>query len=179
MLKRKTTGYSKIHDFCTLARKDGLNWAWIDTCCIDKRSSAELTQSINSMFAWYGKAHTCYAYLKDVGPQKKWRESGWWQRGWTLQELIASPNVIFCNQHWHKFGTKAEMAKQIEIITGIPSAVLLDESNSMRYCIAQRMSWAVGRDTTWIEDRAYSLMGLFRINMPLLYGEGEKAFQRL
>ena len=175
-LKRDTPGYSKIRNFCRVARKDGLEWAWVDTCCIDKRSSAELTQSINSMFAWYSKATTCYVYLKDIGPQTNWKKSEWWRRGWTLQELIASTHIVFCNQDWQKLGTKVEMATNIEKITNIPTAVLLNEKVCTQYCVAQRMSWAAGRHTTRIEDRAYSLMGLFRINMPLLYREGTKAF---
>ena len=97
----------------------------------------------------------------------------------TLQELIASPNVVFCDQGWYQFGSKTKMAKKIERITGIPRAVLLDESASMRCCVAQKMAWAANRKTTRIEDRAYSLLGLFRINMPLLYGKGARAFQRL
>ena len=178
-LKGGTPGYNKIRNFCRIARGDGFDWAWVDTCCIDKRSSAELTQSINSMYSWYRSANTCYAYLKDVGPQRDWERSEWWHRGWTLQELIASTHVVFYNQHWHKIGTKADLATRIERITGIPKEVLLNERACLRYCVAQRMSWAAGRYTTCIEDRAYSLMGLFRINMPLLYGEGTKAFQRL
>lgn len=178
-IKDGTSGYEKIRNFCRIARNDGFDWVWIDTCCIDKRSSAELTQSINSMYSWYRQANTCYAYLKDVNRQRDWERSEWWHRGWTLQELIASTHVVFYNQHWHKIGTKAGLTKQIEGITGIPEEVLSNERVCMRYCVAHRMSWAAGRYTTCIEDRAYSLMGLFRVNMPLLYGEGVKAFQRL
>jgi hypothetical protein len=177
--KQGASGYVKIRNFCEIARGDGFDWAWIDTCCIDKRSSAELTQSINSMYSWYRNANTCYAYLRDVGPQIGWESSEWWRRGWTLQELIASTHVVFYNQHWQKIGTKADLAPRIERITSIPKEVLLNERLCLQYCVAQKMSWAAGRHTTCIEDRAYSLLGLFRINMPLLYGEGTKAFQRL
>ena len=178
-LKDGTPGREKIRNLCRLARNEGLEWAWIDTCCIDKRSSAELSEGINSTFSWYRKAKTCFAYLKDVGPEKTWEESEWWQRGWTLQELLASPHVVFCDQRWHKFGTKAQMAKKIEKIFGIPYDVLTEPGAYMKCCVAQRMSWAAGRRTGIVEDRAYCLLGLFQINMPLLYGEGRKAFQRL
>lgn len=178
-LKKESSGYNKIVTFCDRAMALGLEWVWIDTCCIDKRSSAELSEAINSMFAWYQRADVCFAYLQDVKRPDKWQKSSWWHRGWTLQELIAPRKMIFCDRHWRDIGHREDMAEDIHKSTGIPVPVLSMPGMYKHFSVAQKMSWAANRVTTRIEDRAYSLLGLFHINMPLLYGEGKKAFQRL
>jgi hypothetical protein len=173
-------GYRKIRRACATAAKHGLQYIWVDTCCIDKTSSAELSEAINSMYRWYQESVVCYAYLADVpsGADPECLESEWFNRGWTLQELIAPPTVIFFDQSWHEIGTKSTLRSVISRITGIPVTVL--ESGDVESAsVAQRMSWASKRETTRVEDRAYSLMGLFGVNMPMLYGEGERAFIRL
>ncbi|KIM66753.1 hypothetical protein SCLCIDRAFT_62188, partial [Scleroderma citrinum Foug A] len=184
-------GYRKILDSCEQARKDGYRWLWVDTCCIDKRSSAELSEAINSMYRWYENAKVCYAYLHDVpGPSfptasdderypdfSGWPE--WFSRGWTLQELIAPSNVQFFNINWQSIGDKRMLALTLRNITGIPEDILTHGLHGNRLCVAQIMSWAARRKTTRVEDRAYSLMGLLEVNMPMLYGEGKKAFHRL
>ncbi|KAF2186629.1 HET domain protein [Zopfia rhizophila CBS 207.26] len=176
-------GYIKIKLCCDQAAKDGLQYVWVDTCCIDKSSSAELTESINSMYRWYQNAAVCYAYLFDVqslrvSNDSSFINSAWFTRGWTLQELIAPSNVEFYNSTWHKLGTKENLKDTISAITGIDIEVLrgVDPEN---FSIAKRMSWAFKRTTTKVEDVAYSLLGLFGVNMPMLYGEGERAFIRL
>ncbi|KAI6135427.1 heterokaryon incompatibility protein-domain-containing protein, partial [Pisolithus croceorrhizus] len=188
---RKRTGYQKIIESCKQAKQDGYEWLWIDTCCIDKRSSSELSEAINSMYRWYQNAQVCYAYLNDVDetvfPTKQdnskfdqsngWPE--WFMRGWTLQELIAPKQIEFFNKDWVFIGNKWRLAPMLENITGIPCEILRDGLGVMRLSVAQIMSWAANRKTTRMEDRAYSLMGLFGVNMPMLYGEGKKAFQRL
>jgi len=178
---RGKPGWDKIRQLCILARADGLAWAWIDTCCIDKRSSAELSESINSMFNWYRNAAVCYAYLNDCTGPNDWQRSSWWSRGWTLQELIAPRKVIFYDRTWNLVGTKWSLGSAIEAITGIPNIVLAGSEHRiyMHWSVAQKLSWAAGRKTSRIEDRAYSLLGLFHVHMPLLYGEGTKAFERL
>ncbi|KAI1312782.1 heterokaryon incompatibility protein-domain-containing protein [Xylaria venustula] len=184
---RKKAGFDKIVKCCETARNEGLGWAWIDTCCIDKTSSAELSEAINSMFKWYGTSTICYAYLSDVGvssdglvsSHSTWKESRWFTRGWTLQELIAPFEVILYDRNWKQLCTKRQLANELEERTGIPKNVLLNSSLIRENTVASRMSWAEHRRTTRIEDRAYSLLGLFDINMPLLYGEGKKAFARL
>jgi hypothetical protein len=171
-----------------VAAADGFDYIWIDTCCIDKTSSAELSEALNSMYRWYQEAGECYAYLADVphnsvnrvtgvtGPE--FRKSRWFTRGWTLQELIAPSSVIFLDSDWQEMGTKSNLQRDISEITGIPGNFLLGDD--LRHAsIAQRMSWASKRETTRIEDLAYCLMGLFGIYMPMLYGEGERAFIRL
>ena len=181
----------KIRRCCELAERHGLQWLWIDTCCIDKSSSAELSEAVNSMYRYYSLARICYAYLADV-PSSSDGEHGtssdhtyslrwttWNKRGWTLQELIAPRIVIFLSQSWEMLGSKADFAGILENATGIPARLLRLEASLRDFSIAQRMSWAAHRETTRVEDEAYCLLGIFDINMPTLYGEGRKAFQRL
>jgi len=175
---QKLPGYSKIRNCCSQAKLDGWQYVWIDSCCIDKTSSAELSESINSMYQWYKDAQVCYAYLADVRRGSKvkdsLRKSAWFKRGWTLQELLAPSIIVFFNSEWVDIGTKGSLAELISEITGIHDFVNFESA-----CVAQKMSWAAGRETTRVEDTAYSLLGLFDVNMPPLYGEGEKAFIRL
>ena len=183
----------KARRFCILAAKEGYEWAWFDTCCIDKTSSAELSEGINSMYSWYERSAICYAYLFDVrddddpfARNSDFRRSMWHKRGWTLQELIAPSSVVLLSCSWHPIGTKSALANLLVEITGVSRDVLLwgdsfsGSSWRTRVSVAQRMSWAAGRVTTRKEDRAYSLMGIFGVTMPVIYGEGgEQAFFRL
>ncbi|OTB17618.1 hypothetical protein K445DRAFT_382848 [Daldinia sp. EC12] len=177
-------GFCKIDSFCDQAGKNGIDWAWVDTCCIDKTSSQELSEAINSMFTWYQNSSVCYVYLHDYHQNSfdptSLRSCEWFYRGWTLQELIAPRKVEFYNSNWQHFGTKSNsnMCAEISAITGIDLEFLLGadlESAS----IAKKMSWASTRKTGRLEDMAYSLLGIFAISMPLLYGEGSEAFRRL
>ena len=187
---------SKIKNFCSFVGRqpyaDGsLEWVWIDTCCIDKNSSAEVSEAINSMFQWYERSELCCAYLSSVDAGPRWRAQGqqfqqspWFTRGWTLQELIAPRNVFFLDRQWNIIGERAELSAEISAITGIEEACLnLSEGRrqfiSYEVSIAAKMSWASKRTTGRIEDMAYCLLGIFDINMPLMYGEGKKAFMRL
>jgi hypothetical protein len=169
-------GYSKITGCCRQAALDGWQYAWVDSCCIDKSSSAELSEAINSMFEWYRDAQVCYAYLSDVGPEpgSTFEQSKWFTRGWTLQELLAPEMMVFFDRGWREIGTKLRMRKLIESVTGITHLINFEHAS-----VAQKMSWASRRETTRVEDQAYCLMGLFGVNMPPLYGEGQKAFLRL
>lgn len=179
--------YDKIRRCCQQARIDGYQYVWIDTCCIDQRSSSELSEAINSMFVWYKASSICYAYLHDVhhgsrDPRSKgspFRKSEWFRRGWTLQELIAPAKVTFFDADWNVIGEKTELAETIEAITRVDAAVLCGLVDLGKICIARKMSWAANRLTTKIEDRAYSLLGIFSVNMTTIYGEGKKAFLRL
>jgi hypothetical protein len=177
-------GYAKLNGACVQAESQGFRYVWIDTCCIDKSSSAELSEAINSMFRWYQDSTVCYAYLVDFESpcltyrQSRFRRSSWFSRGWTLQELIAPTVVIFYNNVWVEIGTKSSLCQLISEITLIPLAIL-NGANVNTASVAQRMAWASRRKTTRIEDEAYCLMGIFGINMPMLYGEGEAAFLRL
>ena len=188
-------GY-KIRESCRLAQSHGWKWIWIDTCCIDKTSSAELSEAINSMFRYYALSGICYAFLRDVHTMNssiimhthrgeeisvpsEFAKSRWHLRGWTLQELLAPHFLVFVSATWEVIGDKNELAPMLECFTHIPREVLRFEKDFADVSIAQRMSWAAHRQTTRVEDRAYSLMGIFGIHMPTLYGEGRMAFYRL
>ena len=182
---RQCKGFSKIENCCALARSDGWEYVWIDNCCIDQKSSADLSEAINSMYRWYKDAVVCYAYLADISvsvgrtdsPGKKLRESRWFTRGWTLQELLASKFMTFYDRDWIDVGTKHSLRHLISDATGIDTSHLFNPEPASA---AAKMSWASARETTRPEDIAYSLLGLFDVNMPLLYGEGAaKAFERL
>lgn len=182
----KKTGYEKIRSSCKQAAAHGLGYVWIDTCCIDKSSSAELSEAINSMYPWYQKAKICYAYLADVPTNvnthdlnSAFAKSRWFRRGWTLQELIGPLNLIFFSRDWIEIGTKLTLKDVLAQITGINVGILTGAKELESASVALRMSWACHRETTRKEDIAYCLMGLFDVNMPMLYGEGEKAFIRL
>ncbi|KAG6007739.1 hypothetical protein E4U21_005578 [Claviceps maximensis] len=196
-------GYRKIVATCARARHDGCLYAWVDTCCIDKTSSAELTEAINSMFRWYRDSRICYALLSDLdaGPvsdaatespsdsildqhrhaHERLRHCRWFTRGWCLQELLAPLNMRFFNARWQEVGTKNTLGRTIARITGIPEAVLVapQRKDIHHLPLARRISWMAKRHTTRIEDRSYALLGILGIHMPMLYGEGEMAFQRL
>ncbi|KAK6206477.1 hypothetical protein LQW54_007770 [Pestalotiopsis sp. IQ-011] len=184
--KRKA-GYRKIELTCAQAKADGIKYAWVDTCCINKDSSAELSEAINSMYAWYSKASVCYAYIEDVSfPDNgdspntdSLKDCRWFSRGWTLSELLAPSEIFFYGPNWNEFGRKTEIYETLHDITGIPQDILRKEKRFEDVNVAARMSWAAERQTTRPEDLAYCLMGIFDINMPLLYGEGNKAFIRL
>lgn len=176
---QKKAAYDKILGACRQARSDNHQWLWIDTCCINKESSAELSEAINSMYAWYEKAAVCYAYLSDVPINTFVMNSRWFTRGWTLQELLAPQHVRFYSREWLLIGTKHGLAHTIAKITGISEQILNGAESIHAASTARKMSWASERSTTKIEDIAYCLMGIFDVNMPLLYGEGDKAFMRL
>ncbi|KAI0859303.1 HET-domain-containing protein [Xylaria cubensis] len=181
------TSRNKVYKACERAARDGHQYIWIDTCCIDKRSSAELSEAINSMFEWYRNAVACYAYLNDAPDDlsteegsAKFSRSKWFRRGWTLQELLAPKDVEFFSGNWTPIGKKKTLNDLLAKITGIDREILLGDMPLDSASIARRMSWAAKREVTRPEDTAYSLMGIFSVNMPMLYGEGaEKAFLRL
>ncbi|KAF4609460.1 hypothetical protein G7Y89_g15856 [Cudoniella acicularis] len=185
-------GYKKIRFCGEQAKRDGLQYFWVDTCCIDKANSTELAKSINSMFRWYRNAAKCYVYLSDVSRsaydtdksnQLPWesafRKSKWFTRGWTLQELIAPIIVEFFSEDWERLGSKASLERHVCEITGIPIKALQGSALS-DLSVTERMSWAENRNTTYEEDKAYSLLGIFDVYMLPIYGEGgERALKRL
>ncbi|KAK6437164.1 hypothetical protein LTR95_006645 [Oleoguttula sp. CCFEE 5521] len=217
VLKKRNTsskGWAKIQGFCERVRQDNevlktlenatcCDWLWIDTACIDQRSTAEVSESINSMWRWYDSAVECHAYLADVLPfgadrgivevLDDFAESEWFQRGWTLQELLAPRCVIFFTQAWEIIGHKCSQCDtkrscegagpllnaRIAQVTGIPEAVLRDFEQSKPLGVEEKMKWQLGRRTTRLEDQAYCLLGIFDVNMPLIYGEGLRAIERL
>lgn len=180
----------KIRGACQIARAKGIRWMWIDTCCIDKSSTSELSESLNSMFKWYRDAKLCITYLLDVIRKGAGREdftnevgqpSVWFSRGWTLQELLAPRRLEFFDKNWDPMGDRSEFADQIEKITGIQSKYLKGErrDDPRTACIAAKFSWIAKRQTEREEDMTYSMLGLFDVTMDPRYGEGWGAFMRL
>ncbi|KPM41926.1 hypothetical protein AK830_g4658 [Neonectria ditissima] len=200
----------KINGCCARAASDGLGHIWIDNCCIDKKSSAELSEAINSMFTWYANAAVCYVYLGDLDPMTQpqartgvqppslstsqldeLEKARWFTRGWTLQELLAPSLLKFYDSTWNLVGYSSwinadgnttwkvpRITTLLAEITGIPRKYLQGETLGQA-SVAEKMSWAASRQTTRREDMAYCLLGIFGVNMPLLYGEGMDAFVRL
>ncbi|KAF1842766.1 HET-domain-containing protein, partial [Cucurbitaria berberidis CBS 394.84] len=184
---RQKQNFKKIQGTCALAARDGFDWVWIDSCCINKSSSAELQEAINSMFRWYQEAEICYAFLNDVPNQEagwgeRFRHSKWFTRGWTLQELLAPATVEFYAADWSPIGTKISRYEEVSYITRIAPIALSHQWHTVwyKFLAAEKMSWAAHRKVSRAEDETYCLLGLFDVNLPLLYGEGsEKAFRRL
>lgn len=186
-LGRSKAGYGKIRFCGEQASRDGLQYFWVDSCCIKKSSDSELSESINSMFRWYRHAEKCYVYLSDVSTTKRkrgiedvqdtweqaFRESRWFTRGWTLPELVAPASVQFFSLEGEPLGDKKLLEKELHEITGIDVRALRGDSLT-NFTVLERMSWAANRQTTRQEDKAYSLLGIFGIHMPLIYGEGEE-----
>ena len=193
VLEGETTdkkGWWKINEFCAFALKLHFDYVWIDTCCIDKRGLyGEASDAINSMFRWYHNARICYVYLKDVkapdsvecwtdDEKRAFKSSDWFTRGWTLQELLAPKDVRFISDDWKTvIGTKQTLSTEIAEATGIDENLLVDFNQAS---IAAKMSWMSRRQCSRPEDMAYSMMGIFGAQMPMLYGEGwQNAFLRL
>jgi hypothetical protein len=185
-------GYRKIRFCGEQAARDGLQYFWVDTCCIKKADAVELQKSINSMFRWYKNAVKCYVYLSDVSiPDHKvkshsktdfesaFQAAKWFTRGWTLQELLAPSSVEFFSADYKRLGDKLSLQRLIHERTGIPVKAL-QGYNPTKFSIDERVSWVAEREAKHEEDMAYSLLGIFGIFLPLIYGEGrENAFRRL
>jgi hypothetical protein len=181
---KKRKQFRKLKYLSEQAERDSLHFIWMDSCCIDKRNSAELTEAINSMYSWYSTAQVCYVYLSDVRKgrgDEEFRRSRWFTRAWTLQELLAPSEVRFYDSEWDYLGSLSDphYTRMVSDITGIDENMLRHKKRLSDFSVAERMSWAAHRQATRVEDRAYSLLGIFDANMPMLYGEGQKAFIRL
>ncbi|KAK6436253.1 hypothetical protein LTR95_007555 [Oleoguttula sp. CCFEE 5521] len=200
-------GYRKLQGFCAITRRWNqyvqeptlqCEWVWVDTCCINKSESAEVSEAINSMFAWYSTAVVCWAYLEDVfgTATAELQGSVWFKRGWTLQELLAPRTVIFLSHHWHMLGHKCwlhpsvlagdqcclpapVLNRDLAVITGIPEEVLYRYAQSKKLDTKVKLGWVKGRETTRVEDMSYCLFGIFSVFLPTLYGEKGNARERL
>ncbi|PZC88567.1 vegetative incompatibility protein HET-E-1, partial [Pyrenophora tritici-repentis] len=183
---QRKEGYRKIRFCAQQAKRDGLDYFWVDTCCIDKANNTELSKAINSMFRWYQNAKRCYVFLSDVAnntskPDSKsaFKQSRWFKRGWTLQELLAPHSVEFFSKEGERLGDKESLQHLIHEVTGIPIEAL-SGSDLSEFDVAKRFSWAANRQTIEEEDGAYCLFGIFGVHLPLIYGEGkENALERL
>ena len=180
-------GYRKLKKFCEKARAYGVEFAWSDTCCIDKSSSTELDESIRSMFRWYRNSYVCIIHLAQSETIQDIASDGWMKRGWTLQELLAPYRIKLFNKKWipmtgdenDKNSEDTEVMKTLAEATGIHPNYLR-EFDPGPIKVNERMSWAAERKTTRVEDVAYSLMGIFDVSLQIAYGEGaDRAFCRL
>ena len=180
------TGYAKILFCVDRAADDGIEYCWVDTCCIYKSAQQELQTAINSMYRWYQGAAKCYAYLSDVQvPQEvgdaqafpiSWaqafRKSKWFTRGWTLQELLAPASVEFFSEEGKRLGSRISLEREVCEITKVPVEAIRGQ-RLVDFSIDERLSWAAKRTTTLKEDRVYCLLGIFGVYLLLIYGEGE------
>jgi hypothetical protein len=180
------SGYTKLRFCGERAAADRLEYFWVDTCCINKTTSDELSTAINSMFRWYQRAARCYVYLTDVSVpeevanpeayriswEQAFRHSRWFKRGWTLQELLAPASVEFFSREGKRLGSRISLEQEIHEITGIPTEALRGQKLS-EFSVEERMSWSAGRTTTVKEDEIYCLLGIFGVFLPLIYGEGK------
>ncbi|KAI0201266.1 hypothetical protein F4808DRAFT_469900 [Astrocystis sublimbata] len=184
--RRRKRGYTKIDQMCRKAIQAGLDWVWIDTCCIDKSSSAELSEAINSMFDWYAASRKCYVYLEDVPPSslkediaKAFLKCRWLTRGWTLQEYLAPRFLVMLDSSWEEINRDSEPGNYYISRDLMLRYTGIDRSRWREADVPQRLSWAARRQTSRREDLAYCLLGILDVKMPLLYGEGNEAFPRL
>ncbi|KAF2171954.1 hypothetical protein M409DRAFT_18185 [Zasmidium cellare ATCC 36951] len=180
---RDGVGYKKVEAFATYVRNHvpDVEWLWIDTCCINQDSAAELSEAVNLMFEWYRNSHICIAYLADVADAGDLGESEWFKRGWTLQELVAPRTLIFVTRVWELLGFKGlrsdavnvgpNLDRDVEQITGIPLQALSDYKTSLGFSIDERLKWMEGRTTTREEDMSYALYGIFGVTPGANYGE--------
>jgi hypothetical protein len=179
--RQKAHAFSKIEWCAHYAISKSLQWIWVDTCCIDKSSTTELSEAIISMYKWYEEADTCFVYLEGVGPgQNNLTTARWFTRGWTLQELLAPRKMEFFNGSWDHIGTRDRLKDPIARATGIPRDVISKQRSHSLISADVKFSWAANRETTRPEDWVYSLCGIFDVSMGPLYGEGKtRAFNRL
>ena len=190
---KEKVGNEKIRFCMQQAARDGLRHSWVDTCCINKTDSTELQHAINSMFRWYKEAAICYVFLTDVSTAKRrsnsesfrfswepaFRSSRWFTRGWTLQELLAPRKLQFFSREEKPLGSINDLIDVVQDVTNLPTTALRGASLD-KFQIEERLAWTKDRTTMRQEDKVYSLLGLFGIFMPLIYGEGElNAFRRL
>jgi hypothetical protein len=169
---RNKSGFVKLEAFCRIALEHGLQHVWIDTCCVDRNSSAEVSEYSNALFEYYAKAELCITYLDDIEDHPKdsyfLDRSMWFSESWNLPALVAPRDLHYYSQGWNKLGTKASLSRLTCQASGVPERVLLDPYSLDSICVSEKMSWAARRTTVRGEDRTYSLMGLFGVNMPLL-----------
>ncbi|THU76407.1 hypothetical protein K435DRAFT_832596 [Dendrothele bispora CBS 962.96] len=168
----KKSGYRKIEAACRQAYEDGYDCLWIDTCCIKQEEEA-FQGNIPNMYGFYQNSDICYVYLSDVSFKKDFRNSQWFKRGWTLQELVAPRTVVFYDSHWQYIGDKDGLREEIYLKTTIPPDVLSGKQSIQDIAIIDRMTWVLERETTRKQDLAYCLQGLLGVRVELDYKEGD------
>jgi len=180
-------GYAKLEAACRLALSMKIGWLWVDTACIDRSSTAELSESINSMYRWYSDSQVNLVFLGDLDggldldqdAERRLRQCKWMRRAWTLQELIAPRDSRFYDSKWTPVGNKQTLLSLLSAVTRVDKLVLEDPTCISAFSMGRRLSWAALRSVRNVEDNAYALLGILGVNMSVLYGEGEQAFVRL
>lgn len=180
-------GYRKLFWFCkTVYEEARMEFAWMDTICINKDSTSELEESIRSMYRWYESSKICFSYLADTDSLEDMERDRWFTRGWTLQELLAPERMKFYNRDWMPLSIHTNDKSSVEIISIIEKVTNIDGPSIASFRpgigrgVAHKMAWAATRRTTKAEDRSYCLMGIFGVSFSIAYGEGqERAFLRL
>ncbi|KAG6372488.1 hypothetical protein JVT61DRAFT_7591 [Boletus reticuloceps] len=182
--------HDKLQTFCKIVRDAGFNWAWSDTCCIDKSDHFVLQEALVAMFRWYQGSAMVIVFLRGVrpsSPRGALAASIWNTRAWTLQEYIAAKVIRFYTEDWtlyrdldvpnHK--ESPEIISEMEQATGVSAQQLMVLSPGLS-SIREKLRLASTRRTTHVEDTAYSLLGIFSaIGIPAIYGEGEASLGRL
>ncbi|KAI6137784.1 hypothetical protein EDD17DRAFT_1881720 [Pisolithus thermaeus] len=160
-------GFGKLQAFCRVALELDYLWAWSDTCCIDKDSSAEVQETIGSMFAWYRKSALTIVHLSDVTDTASLRGSEWFRRGWTLQELLAPRNVVFYTENWslYKNPASSNHKTDVAVLAELENETRIDRRFLTNFSpglddARSRLQWASLRHTTCPEDITYSLFGI-------------------
>ena len=183
-------GNIKLQTFCSIVRALGFRWAWSDTCCIDKSDNVVLQESLVAMFAWYRGSSLTIIHLLDVsslpdGLLDALRESIWNTRVWTYQEYVAAKRVLFYTKDWkpylgltlenHKESPTILREMEMSQVSSEQVAVLQPGLDRIR----EKLYLASMRETTLVEDIAYSLLGILNASIPIIYGEGTRAVGRL
>ncbi|KAI9571054.1 hypothetical protein HD554DRAFT_2077873 [Boletus coccyginus] len=185
---RKRPGHYNVAKFCDIVRGHDMEYAWVDSCCIDKSSDAELNRSICSMYRWYANSSICIAHLADLIVIGDLSRDTWFKRGWTLMQLLASERLKFYNKMWCLLTDHLNDKQSPEIKAAVECATSISPLEFQRfdpklldtYQLSKHMRWAANRSTLLAKDRAYSLMGVFDVTIDVTYGEGgSRAFSRL
>ncbi|KAG1726863.1 uncharacterized protein EDB91DRAFT_1350428 [Suillus paluster] len=174
----------KLQSFCKIARKAEYHWAWVDSCCIDQHNNVEVQKSLNSMFGWYHDSALTAVYLSDVSPSSSsgaLAKSAWNTRGWTVPEFLAPKVIRFYQQDWtpylddssHNHKESIKIMHELQDATGIDARTLVAFQPGMRDA-REKLQWVSMRITTVPEDIAYSLFGIFGVQLPILYGENKQ-----
>ncbi|KAI6095815.1 hypothetical protein F5141DRAFT_1265501 [Pisolithus sp. B1] len=185
----ETPPNEKLRSFCKKTRELGYKWAWSDTCCIDKSTSSTLDQSLTSMYKWYADSAATLVFLADaVHPSKPGdlTRSLWMTRAWTLQELLAPKVIFFYDSRWKPYlNIFGENHKQsVDIMQELADAIKISHRTITTFspddlAIREKLRLASTRNATYVEDIAYSLIGIFKSDIRPHYGEGANALGHL
>ncbi|KAF8445020.1 hypothetical protein L210DRAFT_3394323, partial [Boletus edulis BED1] len=186
----KSPANIKLQTFCSLFGSLGFQWVWSDTCCINKKDNVVLQESLVAMFTWYHGSSLTIVYLRGVLSESQHpgdlQRSSWNTRAWTYQEYVAAENIQFYTEDWKPYlgldmsnhKDSPAIISEMEPVSGVSAqelAVLRPGLDKVR----EKLSLASTRQTTLVEDIAYSLLGIFDAAIPVIYGEGTRAVGRL